>query len=324
MATFTGLGIPTWLILLARSLDTFSSLATLMGKAGENVDLFELLRTELNKLCVAFAIVGGVCLVTGFIYVSIWTYTGEQQSLRIQKQFVRSCLNQDAEWYDSNDREALPTKMGTALVHVSNAIGRQVVDVYANAVSALGCLIVALLLNTPLSLVMLCVVPIAILIMALFNLCIRRVKKRANKELAEAGGVATEVLAGIKTVAALCAQPHFTDKYENHIMASARASVTAAFLSSLLAGITGALFYVTYTIAFYIGTEQVQADSSKINIIYCFFEGGAQCRVTGASVMCCIYGVILCVTFFGLMVRKCFACVLLELYSISLLSFKLS
>mmetsp|Transcript_6782 Transcript_6782/g.11064 ORF Transcript_6782/g.11064 Transcript_6782/m.11064 type:complete len:1348 (+) Transcript_6782:228-4271(+) len=301
MATFTGLGIPAWLILLARSLDTFSSLATLMAKAGENVDLFELLRSELNKLCIAFAIVGAVCLVTGFIYVSIWTYTGEQQSLRIQKQFVRSCLNQDAEWYDSNDREALPTKMGTALVHVSNAIGRQVVDVYANAVSALGCLIVALLLNTPLSLVMLCVVPIAILIMALFNICIRRVKKRANSELANAGGVATEVLAGIKTVAALCAQPHFTDKYETHVRTSAKASVTAAFLSSLLAGITGALFYATYTIAFYIGTEQVQADSGRMNIIYCFFSDETQCRVTGASVMCCIYGVILCVTFFGLM-----------------------
>ena len=101
MATFTGLGIPAWLILLARSLDTFSSLATLMAKAGDNLDVMGLLRTELNKLCIAFAVVGGICLVTGFIYVSIWTYTGEQQSLRIQKQFVRSCLNQDAEWCKS-------------------------------------------------------------------------------------------------------------------------------------------------------------------------------------------------------------------------------
>ena len=65
MATFTGLGIPAWLILLARSLDTFSSLAAIIAKAGENADLFALLRTELNKLCIAFAIVGGICLVTG-------------------------------------------------------------------------------------------------------------------------------------------------------------------------------------------------------------------------------------------------------------------
>lgn len=302
MATFTGLGIPAWLILLARSLDTFSSLAALMNQIGENGDVMALLQSELNKLCVAFAVVGVICLLTGFIYVSIWTYTGEKQSLRIQKQFVKSCLNQDAAWYDSNDRETLPTKMGTGLVHVSNAIGRQVVDVYANAVSAIGCLVVALLLNTALSLVMLCVVPIALLIMILFNLCIRRVKKIANKELAIAGGVATEVLAGIKTVVALCAQPHFRNMYDNHIDTSARMSVRAAFLSSLLAGITGALFYITYTIAFFIGTEQVAADANWVNVIYCFFSGENQCRVTGASVMCCIYGVILCVTFFGLMV----------------------
>lgn len=303
MATFTGLGVPAWLILLAKSLDTFSSLAYL-GSSLNGGTLMTLLRHELNNLCIAFAVVGGVCLITGFIYVSIWTYTGEQQSLRIQKQFVRSCLNQDAAWYDCNDRETLPTKMGTALVHVSNAIGRQVVDVYANIVSAIGCLVVALLLNTPLSLVMLCVVPVAIFIMALFNLCIRRLKARANQELADAGGVATEVLAGIKTVVALCCQKHFLTQYENHVSTSARLSVRATFLSSLMAGITGALFYVTYTIAFFIGTKQVQADATYINIIYCFFSGENQCRVTGASVMCCIYGVILCVTFFGLMVRS--------------------
>lgn len=176
-----------------------------------------------------------------------------------------------------------------------------IVDVYANAISAIGCLIVALLLNTALSLVMLCVVPVAMIIMALFNYCIRRVKKRASKEIGEAGGVATETLAGIKTVASICAQPYFRNKYQNHVTASAKASVKAAFLSSMLAGVTGALFYITYTVAFYIGTEQVVTGAGWVTIVKCFLSGEPQCRVTGASVMCCIYGVILCVTFFGLM-----------------------
>lgn len=89
--------------------------------------------------------------------------------------------------------------MGTALIHINNAIGKQVVDVYSNAISAAGCLAVALMLNTPLSLIMLLVVPIALIIMALFNFCIRRIKKRAGVEIGEAGGIATEALAGIKT-----------------------------------------------------------------------------------------------------------------------------
>mmetsp|Transcript_6312 Transcript_6312/g.14244 ORF Transcript_6312/g.14244 Transcript_6312/m.14244 type:complete len:1336 (+) Transcript_6312:149-4156(+) len=300
MATISGLGLPAWLILLASSLDTFSNLATLIGAVGMD-GMMTYLEEELLRLCIAFAWVGLVCLVTGTLYVSIWTYTGEKQALRIQTQFVRASLNQDAAWFDSNDREALPTKMGTALVHINNAIGRQVVDVYANAISAIGCLVVALLLNTQLSLIMLCIVPVALIIMALFNFCIRRVKKRANEEMAAAGGIATETLAGIKTVASLCAQPYFRKEYQHHVTGSAKASAKAAFLSSLLAGITGALFYMTYTFAFYIGTEQVVTGASTAVIIKCFLTGEPQCRVTGASVMCCIYGVILCVTFFGLM-----------------------
>ena len=90
--------------------------------------------------------------------------------------------------------------MGTALVHINNAIGKQVADVYSNAVSAIGCLAVALMLNTPLSLIMLCIVPVILIILAAFNFCIRRVKKRASSEIGQAGGIATEALAGIKTV----------------------------------------------------------------------------------------------------------------------------
>ena len=332
MATISGLGLPAWLVLLARSLDTFSNLAALIQRLGDD-GLMELLENELRNLCVAFAVVGLICLVSGFAYVSIWTYTGEKQALRIQQQFVRASLNQDAAWFDSNDREALPTKMGTALVHINNSIGRQIADVYSNGISAAGCLTVALLLNTPLTLVMLCVVPVALIMLALFNFCkwheallpthvclllyphtsrtgstvsqpplgIRRVKKHANKEIADAGGLATEALAGIKTVASLNAQPYFVTQYTNHVNASAKQSIKASFLTSLLAGLTGALFYITYTFAFLIGTEQVISGAEWTLVLKCFISSEPNCRVTGASVMCCIYGVILCVTFFGLM-----------------------
>ena len=185
-------------------------------------------------------------------------------------------------------------------MHISNAIGRQVADTYANGISSAACLAVALLLNTPLALIMLCAVPIAFTILALFNVCIRRVKKQSSSEMAAAGGLATEVLAGIKTVAALCAQPHFNERYQNHVNASATLSIRATVLSSLLAGITGALFYITYTIAFVVGTEQVISGMAMPVIIKCFLSNQPNCRVTGASVMCCIYGVILCVTYFGL------------------------
>jgi hypothetical protein len=60
--------------------------------------------------------------------------------------------------------------------------------VYCIDISAAACMAVALLLNTPLALIMLCEMPVASTILALFNVCIRRVKKRSSAEMAHAGG----------------------------------------------------------------------------------------------------------------------------------------
>ncbi len=73
-----------------------------MGRVG-NDRLMDLVQGELKDLCIAFAIVGLVSLVTGALYVSIWTYTGKKQALRIQSQYLRSIINQDAAWFDHND-----------------------------------------------------------------------------------------------------------------------------------------------------------------------------------------------------------------------------
>ena len=85
------------------------------------------------------------------------------------------------------------------------------------------------------------------------------------------------------------------------------------------------MFYITFTVAFFIGTQQVADNAGKLQFFVCLLGpwlvdadlppwlssilqdangeiyDEAQCRVSGATVMCCIYGVILSATFFGLM-----------------------
>lgn len=254
-ATLGGCGIPAWLVLLAKTLDQLSNLQFL-ADVGSVDAIMDVINDELARLCTAFAVVGAVCLVAGTLYVSVWTYCGERQALRIRTLFVRASMNQDAAWFDKNDREALPTKMGTALVHINEAIGKTVVDVYANGVSSIGCLAVALWLNTPLALVMMCAIPVALLLMCCFNACVRGAVKKAGDEAGAAGGLATEALAGIKTVASMCAQPHFRQEYAHHVGEAARWNIRSALYSGILAGLTGALFYITYTVAFYVSQRR--------------------------------------------------------------------
>jgi hypothetical protein len=88
-------------------LNKLNNLAILLG-AVDSAGLQDDVEQELFNLVIAFVIVGGVELVAGAVYVSTWTYTGEQQALRIKEKFVRASMKQDAEWLEALKLDSPP------------------------------------------------------------------------------------------------------------------------------------------------------------------------------------------------------------------------
>ena len=302
MAAVSGLCLPAWLVLLALSLNRFSTLANLINAIGGSV-LQSAVQEQLNNLVIGFVILGAVSLFTGSTYVGLWTYTGEKQALRIKEKYVKSALKQDAKFFDLHNREKMSTEVANAMVHINGAIGRQMADVWANAWCSMGCLVVAFLLNWQVAFLMMCIVPVAVIFIMILAFYIRKNSREAGMQFASAGALATEVISGIKTIASLCAEKWALERYESLARNAQKSSVFAGYLAGLSAGITGFLFYIIYVIAFAYGTELVAENSGFWKFIGCFFEidGIENCNVNGAAIMCCIYGVIICATFFGLM-----------------------
>jgi ABC-type multidrug transport system fused ATPase/permease subunit len=267
-AAVSGSSIPVWLLLLNHSLNTLMSIAVLISAlSGGGVDgLTNLLTEQLTQLVIAFAFVGIISLISGSIYVALWTYTGERQALRIKEEFVKSAFNQDAEWFDKNNPEELPTKVANSMQNISDALGRKIADTFMNLWAALFCLVVSLWLDAPLALAMLCIVPVIALVYAIISVFIRKSSNKSSAAFNSAGAVATEAISGIKTIASLCAEHWTIDRYHTLGRDAQKASVYSGFLSSLTAGLTGLLFYLTITVAFLIGTEQV-ADSWSFECI---------------------------------------------------------
>ena len=65
MAAISGLCMPTWLLLLAQSLDTFNQIGQLIATMGP--DAVNVLLGELYKLIYSFAIVGAITLISGSV-----------------------------------------------------------------------------------------------------------------------------------------------------------------------------------------------------------------------------------------------------------------
>ena len=205
------------------------------------------------------------------------------------------------------------------MIHINGAIGRQMVDLFANMWASAGCLAVAFALNAPLALVMLLVVPFVVICIAIIAIFIRRSSRKSGGAFSSAGALATEVFASFKTVASLCAEPWAIRTYTDHVITAQKTSIRGGFFAALSMGITSLLFYLTYTMAFVIGTYQVAENSTMLQFVTCLIAPWVvgvekppwwedlglpndqeiaqfqqdQCRVSGASVMCCIYGVIL-------------------------------
>lgn len=303
-AAISGSSIPIWLILLNNSINAMLSTAAILNAigGGGSEGLVSMISEQLVNLVIAFALVGVVSLVSGCLYVALWTFTGERQSLRIKEEFVKAAFLQDAEWFDQNNPQELPTKVANAMQDISDALGRKIADTFMNLWAAIFCLAVSLWLDAPLAIAMICVVPVIAFVYAVIGVFIRSSSQQSSQSLSEAGAVAFEAISGIKTVASLCSEPWVFDRYHNLGRQSQKSSVKSGFLSSLTAGITGFLFYMTITIAFLIGTEQVAASWTFECILDTlgFLQADKRCY-SGAAVMVCIYGVILCATFFGMM-----------------------
>jgi len=304
-AAIAGLAMPVWLLLLAQSLETFNEIGTLIASGAD----ISILNDEMLKLIYGFAIVGAVTLISGTCYVAIWSYTGEIQTLRIRRAFVKSALRQEAAWFDtrpgssSGDPQELPVLAANAMSRIQIALGRSVADTFANLLSAVGCLMVSIGLDPPLALFMLCVLPIIAIAIGIVSCYMRKSSHRALSEFASAGAFASEVFTGIKTVASLRAETWAVERYTEHALLAQKHSIHSQILSKLAAGVMGLLFYATYTFAFIFGTEQAakraEVEGSYASPFVCMYR--LDCGIHGSEVMVCIYGVILCAQFVALM-----------------------
>eukprot|EP00985_Skeletonema_marinoi_P011151 scaffold5282_cov242-Skeletonema_marinoi.AAC.1 len=313
MAAISGLCMPVWLLLLAQSLSTFNQIGQLFATIGD--EAIDVLLGELYKLIYSFAIVGGITLISGTIYVSLWTYVGEAQSLRIRKSFVKSALNQDMGWFDTHcaggDPQELSSLASNSILRIETSLKRSIPDTLANLLASVGSLMVAFGLDFPLALFMFLTLPVIGIVVGVLSCFMRKYSGQALGEFSSAGSFASEILTGIKTIASLRAEGWASERYAGHVEKAQRYSVLTIICGKLASGLMGLLFYLIYTFAFAFGTTQTADNIDKRNeyispfacwgITLSGYQRPVDCGITGSEVMVCIYGVILCAQFFALM-----------------------
>ncbi|CAM9148636.1 unnamed protein product [Choristocarpus tenellus] len=248
-AIVQALMFPMFVLLLGSTLD----------ELGEPVPVGETpsIKDETERFVVLFAIVGGISLLMGFIMVSTWSIAGERQALRIRHAYVKAILRQDIGWFDEHPAGQLPTAVTANMAKVQDGMGRKVVDIILNSFGGIFLLATSMYINAELGAVMLACIPFIGGSVAILSKLMASNTVEGADHYAKAGGVATETLGGIRTVASLSSEKQEIERYASHLDGAYTAGIKEGLGKGLGNGCLFTAFYLSYALAFWFGTNQV-------------------------------------------------------------------
>ncbi|EOD31963.1 putative ABC transporter [Emiliania huxleyi CCMP1516] len=153
-------------------------------------------------------------------------YSKNRQITRWKKEYLKSILRQDVGWYDVNQPQELSTRMGESIVHIEKALHLSNANIFTTIGSITVGLYISLRESWAVALVTLAVAIVAYLpsISLLLYYLEQRTKLLADA-YAGAGGVASEVLSSIRTVASLGLEERSLQRYDANLANAERAAI---------------------------------------------------------------------------------------------------
>lgn len=201
----TGFSLPAFNVLFGLMLDNLNDDPNSLVKG-------------VNQIAEIFVYVAIGNFFCGFLQVACWSYTGERQTQRLREQYVQAILKQEIGWFDEEGAGELSTRVAELAGKVQDGIGRKVGDFCQYFAQVVGSFAAAFYLSWKLTLVLMAGVPLIGLAGSFMITSIAAAKNESFEQYAAAGGLASEVLNGIRTATALNIQPAVVEKYRKFLV----------------------------------------------------------------------------------------------------------
>ncbi|KDR82180.1 hypothetical protein GALMADRAFT_240715 [Galerina marginata CBS 339.88] len=203
--------------------------------------------------------IGVGMFVCTYVYMCIWVYTGEVNAKRIRERYLQAILRQDIAYFDDVGAGEVATRIQTDTHLVQQGISEKVALVF-NFTGAFVCgYALAYARSWRLALAISAVLPCFAIIGMLMNSFVVTYKQLSLKYTADAGTLAEEVIATVRTAQAFGTQYTLAGLYDGYVDLSLKVEVK----SSIAHGCGLALFffvlYSAYALAFSFGTTLINS-----------------------------------------------------------------
>ncbi|KAL8447033.1 hypothetical protein Emed_004621 [Eimeria media] len=203
------------------------------------------------------AIAGAACFLLQAVACFCLEVMADRITADMRCKYVNSVLSQSMAWYDTHDAASLSSRLDVRLTDVRDGLGLKFVAIPANVMMIVGAIVISLMSSWSITLcAMTALIPTS-LSGALLAWAMRTSSLRVNTALEEAGSVATETFANMRTVAAFGGERAARERYEALIARAEKAGIKGGIFSGLAFGGLMLSVFGMFTLVLYLGGHKV-------------------------------------------------------------------
>ena len=221
---------------------TFKSMFETLGAAtafdGASLNADKIRFVVWFMLGVVGPIYGG-CTVLYFMPVE---YLGHATLFHYKSNYLKAVLRQDVGWYDTSNPEELASKFAAAMVKLQKGVGGMTFMMFEGLGYGLGSFIMAFYYQWEVTLITLSTIWLLVIPAGWMMYTINTKQKVLSKAYGKAGGIATEALFSMRTVAAFGVEEKFEQRYTKAVSGASHAST----MNSLVMGVNIGCIFSAY------------------------------------------------------------------------------
>ncbi|ELP83721.1 multidrug resistance protein, putative [Entamoeba invadens IP1] len=202
-----------------------------------------------NQVCLKLVYIGVGLFFSSMIRTIIFDLTGNNQIRRIRKLYIKALLDQEMGWYDAHNTGEMTSRMSGDIYLLHDAIGQKVGEFFSYTGMCITGYVIGFVKEYKLCFVMIAIAPLMAGAAGIFAFVQSRSASSTQASYSIAGGIASETISNMRTVAALGIEKSRIQQYLQTLKHSLHVGVYAAHA---MGGSTGLLFFFVFC-AFWIG-----------------------------------------------------------------------
>lgn len=215
---------------------------------------------------IIFFIMGAATAFRSYLF----TVAGYRIVTRLQSDTYKRIIDQEIGFFDQRKTGELLNRLSSDTTVLQNTVSANVSMLVRHSVVGFGAVIFLFFISAKLTIIMLLLVPPVSIGAVFFGRFIRRLSRKLQDSLAQAGEVAEETIGGIRTVRSFARENKEATRYDEKVQIAFLASKKRAFGVAFFSGIVSFAAYGAIALVVWYGGKLVISDALTVGKLTSF------------------------------------------------------